>query len=200
MGDSREGQTRVRMPFAIAPARIPDVLVISPQVFGDDRGYFLEVWHRVRYQGHGLPETFVQDNVSRSVRGTLRGLHLQHPFGQGKLIHVLDGDVFDVAVDVRVGSPTFGKWAGERLSGDNHRQLYVPAGFAHGFCVVSDSALVAYKTTELYRPEAEFSIAWDDPALGITWPVDSPLVSPRDRTAPLLSQIPLDRLPPWRQP
>ncbi|MCC7044029.1 MAG: dTDP-4-dehydrorhamnose 3,5-epimerase [Acidobacteria bacterium] len=181
----------------IRPSRIPDVLIVAPRVFRDARGYLLEVWNQARYAGRGMPPTFVQDNVSRSVRGVLRGLHLQHPHGQGKLVQVLDGEVFDVAVDVRVGSPTFGQWVGERLSGENHRQLYVPAGFAHGFCVLSQSALVSYKVTAPYCPEAEFGIAWNDPSLGISWPIGTPVVSTKDASAPHLSDIPLERLPRW---
>jgi dTDP-4-dehydrorhamnose 3,5-epimerase len=125
----------------------------------------------------------------------LRGLHLQEPFGQGKLVQVLDGDVFDVAVDVRVGSPSFGHWVGERLSSDNHRQLYIPPGFAHGFCVVSESALLLYKCTELYHPETEISVAWNDPALAIDWPVANPVLSQKDAAAKNLADIPKERLP-----
>lgn len=183
----------------VRPARIPGVLVIDPALFGDQRGYFLEVWHQERYRNLGLPAAFVQDNVSRSERGILRGLHLQHPYGQGKLVHVLDGEVFDVAVDVRVGSPTFGRWVGEHLSSDNHRQLYIPPGFAHGFCVLSPSALFAYKVTEIYHPETEFGIAWDDPELGIAWPVTSPGLSAKDAAAPRLRDVPLPRLPQYER-
>ncbi len=174
------------------------VLVIEPQVFGDSRGFFFESWHLERYRHLGVPETFVQDNVSRSVRGTLRGLHVQEPYGQGKLIQVLEGEVFDVAVDVRVGSPTFGRWVGERLSGENHLQIYIPPGFAHGFCVLSDSALFAYKCTELYHPETELSIAWNDPAIAIDWPISEPTLSRRDAEAAQLSGVPRERLPVWR--
>jgi dTDP-4-dehydrorhamnose 3,5-epimerase len=174
------------------------VLVIEPRVFGDPRGYFFESWHLERYRDLGIPETFAQDNVSRSVQGTLRGLHVQEPYAQGKLIHVLDGEVFDVAVDARVGSPTFGRWIGERLSSENHLQMYVPPGFAHGFCVLSASALLSYKCTERYHPEAELSIAWNDPGLAIAWPVDAPILSGRDASAPRLSAIASSRLPRWR--
>jgi len=183
------------MAIRVGPTALPEVLVIDPAVFGDPRGYFLEVWHQERYRALGLPGTFVQDNISRSGSRILRGLHLQHPFGQAKLVHVLEGDVFDVAVDVRVGSPTFGRWVGEHLSGANHRQLFVPAGFAHGFCVMSDYALVSYKVTQVYHPETEIGIAWNDPAIGIEWPIAAPLLSPKDAAAPLLSELPAGRLP-----
>jgi dTDP-4-dehydrorhamnose 3,5-epimerase len=183
------------MALQVSSTAIPEVLVIDPTVFGDPRGYFLEVWHQERYARLGLPRDFVQDNVSRSSGGILRGLHLQHPFGQGKLVHVLEGEIFDVAVDVRVGSPTFGQWVGEELSGDNHRQLYVPPGFAHGFCVTSPYALVSYKVTELYHPETELSIAWNDPALGIRWPIEAPSLSAKDASAPRLRDLPSTRLP-----
>lgn len=179
----------------VTPTALPEVLLIEPAVFGDARGYFFETWHKKRYAEHGVPESFVQDNVSRSQRGILRGLHLQEPYAQGKLVQVLDGEVLDVAVDVRVGSNTFGRWVSERLSADNHRQLYVPPGFAHGFCVLSESALLAYKCTELYHPETELSIAWNDPELAIDWPVRDPVLSKKDAAAPPLSAIPRERLP-----
>ncbi|MEO8071117.1 MAG: dTDP-4-dehydrorhamnose 3,5-epimerase [Acidobacteriota bacterium] len=177
---------------------IADVLVIEPAVYGDARGYFFECWHSERYAELGLPARFVQDNVSRSVQGTLRGLHLQEPFGQGKLVQVLDGEIFDVAVDVRRGSPTFGRWAGERLSSDNHRQMYVPPGLAHGFCVLSASALVSYKCTELYHPETEISILWNDEAVGVKWPISSPILSKKDASGIMLADVPQDKLPQWR--
>ena len=179
----------------VTPTALPDVLLFEPAVFGDARGYFFETWQEQRYAQHGLPERFVQDNVSRSQRGILRGLHLQEPYAQGKLVQVLDGEVFDVAVDVRVGSSTFGRWVSERLSADNHKQLYVPPGFAHGFCVLSESALLAYKCTELYHPETELSIAWNDPQLAIDWPVQEPVLSKKDAVAQPLSAIPRERLP-----
>jgi len=178
---------------------LSEVRLIEPKVFGDQRGHFFETWHSQRYAEHGVPRAFVQDNVSRSQRGILRGLHLQEPFGQGKLVQVLDGEVFDVAVDVRVGSPTFGRWFAARLSADNHKQLYIPEGFAHGFCVLSDSALLHYKCTELYHPEAELSVAWDDPELGIAWPLTTPpILSVKDAKALRLRDIPLKRLPHYR--
>lgn len=165
------------------------LLIIEPQVFGDERGFFVETWNRKRYQEAGINVDFVQDNLSFSGRGVLRGMHLQNPQPQGKLVHVLQGEVFDVAVDLRHGSPTFGRWHGTVLSADNKRQFWVPPGFAHGFCVTSDTALFAYKCTELYAPQHEKSIRWDDPALAIDWPVTAPQVSDKDRLAPLLADI-----------
>jgi len=179
----------------VIPQSIPDLLLFEPKVFGDARGFFLETYHAARYAEAGVKGAFVQDNMSRSKRGTLRGLHLQEPYGQGKLVSVVDGEVYDVAVDVRVGSPTFGKWVGVTLSADNHRQLWIPPGFAHGFCVTSDSALFAYKCTELYHPETEVGVRFDDPALAIPWPGGEPLVSDKDRKHPVLSAIDPARLP-----
>jgi dTDP-4-dehydrorhamnose 3,5-epimerase len=174
---------------------IPDVLVVDPRVFGDDRGFFLETYSSARYAEAGIPASFVQDNLSRSARGVLRGLHMQHPSGQGKLVHVLEGEVFDVAVDVRVGSPTFRRWVGFLLSAQNKRQLYIPPGFAHGFCVTSETALFAYKCTELYHPEHELGILWNDPDIGIPWPVQDPVLSGKDRVYPRLAEVPESRLP-----
>lgn len=182
----------------VATSELPEVLVIDPKVFGDDRGFFMETWSAERYATHGVPPQFLQDNLSRSVQGVLRGLHLQHPNGQGKLVHVLDGEVFDVAVDVRIGSPTWGRWVGYTLSSANKRQLYIPPGFAHGFCVTSPHALFAYKVTETYRPESEVGVRWDDPALGITWPIAAPALSAKDAALPLLADIPPSRLPQYQ--
>ena len=182
----------------VIPTALPEVLRFEPSVFGDARGYFFETWHRERYAAAGVPREFVQDNVSRSQRGILRGLHLQEPYAQGKLVQVLEGEVYDVAVDVRFGSPRFGQWVGELLSSDNHRQLYVPPGFAHGFCVTSESALLQYKCTDLYHPETELSVAWNDPALGITWPVKNPVLSKKDGSAKALSEVPRERLPRYK--
>jgi dTDP-4-dehydrorhamnose 3,5-epimerase len=184
--------------FRVTPTALDGVLLIEPAVFGDARGEFFESWHRDRYAECGVPTTFVQDNVSRSGRGTIRGLHLQEPFAQGKLVQVLEGEVFDVAVDVRVGSPTFGKWVGERLSAANHRQLYISPGFAHGFCVLGDSALVHYKCTDFYRREAEIGLAWNDPAIGIEWPIAEPILSSRDAAGLRLSDCRIERLPRWQ--
>jgi dTDP-4-dehydrorhamnose 3,5-epimerase len=160
---------------------IPGVLVIESTPFRDHRGLFCETYHAERYAQAGLVERFVQDNFSRSVRGTLRGLHYQEPHAQGKLVMVLEGAVYDVVVDIRRGSPTFGKWQGFDLSSDNFRQLYVPPGCAHGFCVISDQAGVLYKCTDFYSPQDERGIVWNDPMLAISWPVTSPLLSAKDQ-------------------
>jgi dTDP-4-dehydrorhamnose 3,5-epimerase len=183
----------------VEPSTLPGVLLIEPKVYGDDRGFFLETWHRERYVAAGIALPFVQDNLSRSARGVLRGLHLQNPHPQGKLVAVLEGTVFDVAVDVRVGSPHFGEWVGYELSADNHRQLWVPPGFAHGFCVTSDHAKVAYKCTDFYHREGEMSVAWNDPALGIDWPVREPVLSTKDAAAPTLAEIDRERLPAYER-
>lgn len=174
---------------------LPEVLLIKPRVFGDERGYFMESFHAGRYAEAGMRLPFVQDNLSSSRRGILRGLHLQQPHAQGKLVTVLRGEVFDVAVDVRVGSPNFGRWVGLSLSEHNHFQLYVPPGFAHGFCVTSESALFSYKCTDLYHPECELGLAYDDPELAIAWPVDAPLLGGKDQGNPRLSQIDRAKLP-----
>lgn len=174
---------------------LPGVLLIEPKVFGDERGYFLETWSAQRYSEQGLGVDFVQDNLSKSRRGTLRGLHLQYPHSQGKLVYVVTGEVFDVAVDVRVGSPTFGRWFGTTLSGENKRQIYIPAGFAHGFCVTSEEAIFTYKCTDGYHPEAEVTIAYDDPRIGIPWPIKSPTLSKKDMAGLRLSDVPEGRLP-----
>ena len=173
---------------------IAGLLIIEPQVFGDARGYFLETYNERRYREAGLEATFVQDNLSFSRRGILRGLHFQNPKPQGKLLQVLQGEVFDVAVDVRRSSPTYGKWHGLVLSAENKRQFYIPPGFAHGFLVTSETALFHYKCTELYSPKDEMAIRWDDPAIGIVWPLREPLLSERDSKAVRLADAPLDRL------
>lgn len=179
----------------IVPTRLPGTLILEPRIFRDDRGYFLETWNRDRFVAAGLPSRFVQDNTSFSLRGVLRGIHFQNPTPQGKLVHVLDGEIFDVAADIRPDSPTFCKWEGVTLSVENGRQFYIPEGFAHGFLVMSVSALVTYKCTDFYAPAHELSIRWDDPDLGITWPVSAPTLSHKDATAPLLREIAPDRLP-----
>ncbi|MCP5420426.1 MAG: dTDP-4-dehydrorhamnose 3,5-epimerase [Gammaproteobacteria bacterium] len=174
---------------------LPGVVIVEPRVFGDQRGFFLESYHQDRYTQSGISGHFVQDNHSRSRQGVLRGLHyqLQHP--QGKLVGVLRGQVFDVAVDIRRGSPTFGRWEGVMLDDENHRQLYIPPGYAHGFCVLSEIADFVYKCTDYYHPEAEYGIAWNDPAIGIEWP-DRPFVlSEKDARLPRLSEQPPDKLP-----
>jgi len=171
------------------------VLVVEPDVFADPRGFFMETYREERYQAAGVPDRFVQDNLSRSQRGVLRGLHFQNPNAQSKLVWVLEGEVFDVAVDLRLGSPTFAQWFGLELSGVNKRQLYVPAGFAHGFCVVSNEALFAYKCSAAYAPESERSVRWDDPRIGIDWPIREPSLSAKDAAAPTLAEFPEEWLP-----
>ncbi len=181
----------------VIPTALVGVLVLEPRVFGDDRGFFMESYNRRSFaQATGLDIDFVQDNHSRSRRGVLRGLHYQLRQPQGKLVRVTHGAVFDVAVDIRRGSPTFGRWVGVELSADNHRQLWVPPGLAHGFVVLSDSADFLYKTTDYYAPEHERSIAWDDPAIGIDWPlaahgITAPLLSAKDRAGQPLSRAEL---------
>lgn len=170
---------------------LPGVLLIEPKVFGDDRGFFLETYLQRRYGEAGISLPFVQDNWSRSVKATLRGLHFQEPHPQGKLVQVVTGAVFDVAVDIRVGSPTFGKWFGTELSAQSKRQLWIPPGFAHGFCVLSESADFLYKCTAPYMPEHERGIAWNDPDLGVDWPVPEPLLSKKDAGAPRLKDAPV---------
>jgi dTDP-4-dehydrorhamnose 3,5-epimerase len=179
----------------VDPTPLPGVLVVTPRVFGDARGFFLETFHQAKYAAHGITGPFVQDNWSHSAKGILRGLHFQNPNAQGKLVQVVRGAVFDVAVDIRVGSPTFGKWFGLELSEGNKRQLWIPAGFAHGFCALSDDTDFMYKCTALYAPDCEQSIRWDDPAIGIDWPVKQPALSKKDLEAPLLADTP--RLPAW---
>jgi dTDP-4-dehydrorhamnose 3,5-epimerase len=170
------------------------LLIIEPDVFGDNRGYFMESWNRQRYRDAGLNFDFVQDNFSLSRRGTLRGLHFQNPLAQGKLVSVLQGEVFDVGVDIRRSSPTFGRWFGMTLSAENKRQFFLPPGFAHGFLVLSDMALFHYKCTDYYSPKDEQGFRWDDPDIGIKWPVENPILSKRDATAPRLSAVPPDKL------
>lgn len=170
---------------------LPGVLIVEPKVFGDDRGFFMEIYHAARFAEAGVVDPFVQDNHSRSARGVLRGLHFQEPNPQGKLVRAVSGTVFDVAVDIRRGSPTFGRWVGVELSGENKRQLWVPAGFAHGFCVTSETADVVYKCTALYDPSTDRGIRWNDPAIGIEWPGIEPLLSPKDAAAPLLADATL---------
>ena len=171
------------------PTELPGVLLIDPDVYRDARGFFLESFHTEKYRSIGISERFVQDNHSRSVRGTIRGLHLQVGRPQAKLIRVVRGEIFDVAVDVRIGSPTFGRWVGVTLSSDSFQQCFVPQGFAHGFGVRSEFAEVEYKCTDFYDPAAEIGIAWDDPAIGIAWNVEQPLLSDKDRRNPKLATL-----------
>lgn len=170
------------------------LLIIEPKVFGDSRGFFLESWNRRHYQAAGINADFVQDNLSFSRRGTLRGLHFQNPTPQGKLLQVLDGEVFDVAVDLRHSSATFGQWHGLVLSSKNKLQFYVPSGFAHGFLVLSETALFQYKCTDFYSPQDELSVQWNDPDLAISWPLSTPVLSDKDARAPRLRDLPRERL------
>lgn len=174
---------------------LPGAMVIEPQVFGDARGFFYESYNEAKYREAGIARRFVQSNVSRSAKGVLRGLHYQWPNPQGKLICVLEGEVFDVAVDIRRGSPTFGQSAGVMLTAENHRHMWIPEGFAHGFCVVSEFATFSYQCTALYDPKADAGIRWNDAALGIDWPISAPLLSDKDSKAPLLAEVPAERLP-----
>ncbi|RJP23274.1 MAG: dTDP-4-dehydrorhamnose 3,5-epimerase [Deltaproteobacteria bacterium] len=180
----------------VVAGEIPGILIVEPKVFGDDRGHFFESFNeRAWREATGLDVRFVQDNQSRSVRGVLRGLHYQIGKPQGKLVRVLAGEVFDVAVDLRRGSPTFGKWTGSLLSGDNRRQMWIPEGFAHGFCVTSESADFFYKCTDYYHPAGERGIVWNDPSIGIRWPVPRPILSDRDMRYPVLAARTPEDLP-----
>lgn len=181
------------MPFTVTPTAIPDVLVLEPKVFGDARGFFFESFNaRDFVRATGIDMQFVQDNHSKSAKGVLRGLHYQIQHPQGKLVRVVKGSVFDVAVDLRKSSPTFGRWVGTVLSDENHLQLWVPPGFAHGFVVLSDSAEFLYKTTDYWHPEHERSLLWNDPAIGIEWPIDGePQLAAKDQAGKLLAQAEL---------
>jgi dTDP-4-dehydrorhamnose 3,5-epimerase len=178
----------------IEPTELPGVLVVEPRVHRDERGFFLEVFHAAKFRALGLDLAFVQDNHSGSIGGTVRGLHLQTEEPQGKLVRCVLGAVFDVAVDARRGSPTFARWFGLVLAAEEKRQLWIPPGFAHGFAVLGACAEVEYKCTTLYRPEADLSIRWNDPAIGISWPLADPILSPKDAAAPLLAEVE-ERLP-----
>jgi len=177
----------------ISPTKISEVLVLEPDVYADERGYFMETFRSSYLTKHGVELNFVQDNQSQSRIGTLRGLHYQLEFPQGKLVRVISGTVFDVAVDIRKSSSTFGKWIGETLSAENKKQLWIPPGFAHGFLVLSNSAELFYKCTEYYHPEDDHSLLWNDPAVGIEWPLQNrePILSEKDRIAQCLSQLPV---------
>ena len=177
------------MPFQFQRLEIPGVVLIESQRFEDDRGFFLETYQMSEFSANGISQAFVQDNYSHSVRGVLRGLHYQkHPKAQGKLVMAPKGQIFDVAVDIREGSTTYGEWVGATLSADNHRMLYIPPGFAHGFCVLSEEADVVYKVTEEYAPELDRGIIWNDPDIGIQWPITEPILSPKDARLPFLKQ------------
>ena len=179
----------------VVPTELPGCVVIEPAVFGDDRGFFFETWNADRYAEHGLPTRFVQSNVSSSARGVLRGLHYQWPNPQGKLVSVLEGEVYDVAVDIRHGSPTFGRWEAVVLSAENKKQFWIPEGFAHGFVVLSERAIFSYLCTAQYDRQADAGVRWDDAAIGIDWPVSSPLLSEKDAKAPFLAEVAAEQLP-----
>lgn len=181
----------------IVETNLPGAIIIEPQVFGDARGFFYESYNADRFREVGIDPRFVQSNVSRSGKGVLRGLHYQWPNPQGKLVSVLEGEVFDVAVDIRRGSPTFGQWTGVMLTADNKRHFWVPEGFAHGFCVLSEFATFTYQCTALYQREADAGIRWNDADIAVDWPVASPLLSDKDTRAPLLKDVATDRLPEW---
>jgi len=175
------------MPFVFKKMKIPEIILVSPKVFGDERGFFMETYKKSDFETNGISENFVQDNHSKSAKGVLRGLHYQkNPFAQGKLVRCVQGEIFDVGVDIRQGSPTFGKWAGVKLSAENAKMLYIPAGFAHGFVVLSETAEVMYKTTAEYRPELDRGIIWNDPEINIDWMIENPDLSEKDREQPLL--------------
>jgi dTDP-4-dehydrorhamnose 3,5-epimerase len=174
---------------------LPGVCILEPTVFGDDRGFFYESHNTAKFAALGIDAAFVQSNVSRSAQGVLRGLHYQWPNPQGKLVSVLEGEVYDVAVDIRRGSPTFGQWSAAMLSADNKRHFWIPEGFAHGFCVVSESALFTYQCTALYDGAADAGIRWNDGDLAIDWPVSAPLLSEKDTRSPVLADVPPERLP-----
>ena len=172
----------------ISPSKIPDILIIEPKVFGDDRGFFMETYQFKRFATAGISAKFVQDNQSGSQQNTLRGLHYQIRQPQGKLVRVIAGEIFDVAVDIRQGSPTYGRWVGVELAAQDFQMLYVPEGFAHGFCVLSREATVAYKVTEEYAPDLDRGILWNDPEIGVRWPLTDPILSPKDAQLPLLKE------------
>ena len=178
------------MPFNFKRLKIPEVILVEPQVFPDERGFFMESFKESIFKENGINTKFVQDNHSHSIKGTLRGLHYQkNPSAQAKLVTALKGEIFDVAVDIRNGSPTYGKWVGEILSEKNHKLLYVPQGFAHGFCVLSEEADVTYKVNNEYSPETDRGLLWNDPKVGVKWPIEKPITSKKDQQQPLLENI-----------
>ncbi len=183
------------MPFKFITTSLDGVIIIEPEIFRDGRGFFLETFQQEKYVEAGIDKNFVQDNHSHSIKGTLRGLHYQLKRPQGKLVHVVAGEIFDVAVDIRRGSSTFGQWEGAYLSAENHCQIYIPEGFAHGFCVLSDTADVIYKCTDFYAPGDEYGIKWSDPTINIDWPVEFPILSDKDSRNPELNKMPDNLLP-----
>ncbi len=183
----------------IIETELPGVYVIEPRLFEDSRGHFLETYQDLRYREHGIEERFVQDNLSWSSHGVLRGLHYQLGRPQAKLVTVVRGTIFDVAVDIRRGSPTFGRWIGVELDGESHRQIFVPKGFAHGFCVLSETAAVTYKCSDYYAPADERGLRWDDPGVAVAWPVQEPLLSEKDQNYPILDEIAEEDLPVYEE-
>ena len=179
----------------VIKTKLSGALVFEPDIFGDERGFFMETWNYDRYRQAGLDVKFIQSNLSKSSKGVLRGLHFQNPNPQGKLVQILHGEVFDVAVDIRVGSPTFGQWHGVTLTAENKKQFYIPEGFAHGFCVLSDDALFSYMCTNVYDAKADCSIKWDDASIGIEWPIANPSLSEKDKNAESLTALQSHRLP-----
>ena len=175
------------MPFSFKKLEIPDVILVTPKIFPDDRGFFFENFQKSTFSTNGIDKQFVQDNISHSTKGILRGLHYQkNPTAQAKLLTIIKGEIFDVAVDIRKNSPTYGKWVGEILSENNHNSLYIPEGFAHGFCVLSEEADVFYKVTQEYSPQDECGIIWNDPTLNISWPITNPIISDQDKNLPTI--------------
>lgn len=179
----------------IIPAELDGVTILEPDVFEDGRGFFMETFHRRRYRHAGIKQQFVQDNLSFSIKDTIRGLHYQKKFPQAKLVQVITGEIFDVAVDIRPGASTYGKWTGVYLSDTNRRQMLIPAGFAHGFCVCSRTAHVWYKCSDFYKPEDEGGVSWQDPDIGIDWPVKNPIMSEKDKRFPFLRNLASEDLP-----
>jgi len=179
----------------VKETKLPGVLVLEPDVFSDQRGYFLETWNSKRYENAGITGPFVQDNISFSTKGVLRGLHYQYPQSQGKLVQVLSGQVVDIAVDIRAGSPTYGQWFSQVLSDTNHKQLYIPPGFAHGYCVTSETAVFSYKCTDFYNPATENGIIWNDPDLNIEWPIAKPVLSDKDSNYARLKDLAPEKIP-----
>ena len=187
------------MPCKIIETELPGLLIVEPMVFADPRGLFMEIYNASPHSHGTINDRFVQDNLSSSQRGVVRGMHYQHPSGQAKLVQVLQGEVFDVAVDLRRGSPTFKQWVGVTLSEHNHRQLYIPKGFAHGFAVLSDQALFFYKCSDYYAPKCERGIHYADPAIDIHWPVETPLLSKKDDALPVIADVPDEHLPEFKE-
>ncbi|UBB26117.1 dTDP-4-dehydrorhamnose 3,5-epimerase [Pseudoxanthomonas japonensis] len=181
----------------IVETPLPGCVVIEPTVFGDDRGFFYEAWNAERFGKHGLPARFVQSNISSSSRGVLRGLHYQWPNPQGKLVSVLEGEVYDVAVDIRRGSPHFGRWTAVMLSAENKREFWIPEGFAHGFAVLSERAIFSYLCTATYDKASDAGIRWDDASIGIDWPIHDPVLSDKDARMPFLDEMTPEQLPPF---